>query len=227
MIESGMRLQLTVNENSFTLMDTLTDKMIIYRDGVYIADTLDHLETVEALNGIISQLMLARIKNKKFGSKPDTCAGFELIQRKHLVMDLRTSDSYAEYNTGLLTQYPKFDKAWAISQISKVNELLCKAGNKILNTKVAAVRRHVDSNLLVIRGLGHEIVVREENVSGNALANVLCDRGILPFIYVDIHLDEELVYFFNGSLNLVFTIPYDESFSVYFESDTNAFKSEG
>lgn len=227
MIENGMRLNISVDGNNFTIVDQLSEGMLVYKNGSYIADSLDHTTVIEGLNGLIDQLMGAKLKLKllKYASEIDS--GLIITQREHNVFHVETEVARGEYDTGVLRCGWGFNVSTIVSKISYVIETLCKTGSNILDLKTSVVRRYVDADLVVARGNGHEIVVRKCNVYDNVLRNVLYDKEMLPFLYVDIHAKEGSVHFFDNSLNLMCTMQYDESFDVYFTSDVNSFDCEG
>jgi len=226
MVENGMRLSISVTGKDFTLVDQLTDGMLVYKNGNYIADSLDHVTVIDGLRGLADQIMLARYRLALFGHKSDAGECIIVNQHKHGVFSMETGTQRADYNTGVLTRPYGFDTAKVVSSLSYIIETLCKTGGSILDLKTSVVRRYVDADLIVARGNGHEIVVRMGNVYGNTLRNVLYDKEMLTFLYVDIHEDEQEVNFFDASLNLLCTMPYDASFNVYFTSDKNTFDRE-
>lgn len=226
MVENGMRLSISVTGSDFTLVDQLTDGMLVYKNGNYIADSLDHVTVIEGLRGVVDQLMMARNKIRLFGYTSEAGDCVILSQHKHGVFSMETGTQRADYDTGVLKRPIGFDTSKVISSLGYIVETLCKTGGSILDLKTSVVRRYVDADLIVVRGSGHEIVVRKCNVYDNVLRNVLYDKEMLAFLYVDIHTEEKVVNFFDASLHLMCTMPYDASFDVYFTSDENTFDSE-
>lgn len=227
MIENGMRLNLSVTGKDFTIVDQLTDGLIVYKNGSYVADSLDHVNVVAGLQGLVDQLLNARTKFKLFGCSSDAVDSVIVTQRKHGVFDLDCFGIRAFYDNGVLKCGVGCLISNAVSAISYVIEVICKTGNSILDLKTSVVRRYVDADLIVVKGNGHEIVVRNSNIYDNVLRNVLFDKEVLPFLYVDIHKDENDVLFFNSSFCLVCTMQYDASFDVYFSPDEDSFDCEG
>lgn len=227
MVENGMRLNLSVTGKDFTIVDQLTDGLLVYKQGTYVSDSLEHVDTITCLQGLVDQIMESRMAVKLFGCSSDTVESIILVQRKHGVFDIDAFGTRAFYDNGKLRCGFGFDAASVVSSIGYVIETLCKTGNAILDLKTSVVRRYVDAGLIVAKGNGHEIVVRESNIYDNVLRNVLYDKEMLPFLYVDIHAEEGEVLFFDNSLSLVCTMQYDASFDVYFKSDDDSFSGEG
>lgn len=227
MIENGMRLNISIIGTDFTIVDQLTDGMLVYRQGTYVADSLDHVIVIEGLRGLVDQLMSAKVRVKFFRYTSELDSGVVITQRKHNVFDVDATGILAKYDTGVLKCGIGFDVSTVVSSIGFIIETLCKTGSTILDLKTSAVRRYVDADLIVARGNGHIIAVRKCNVYDNVLRNVLYDKEMLTFLYVDIHASEGQVYFFDASFHLVCTMQYDASFDVYFTSDENSFEGEG
>lgn len=227
MIENGMRLNLSVTGNDFTVVDQLTDGLLVYKQGNYVSDSLEHVDVITCLRGLVDQLVESRMKPKLFGCSSETVDSVILVQRKHGVFDIDAFGTRGFYDNGKLRCGFGFDVAAVVSSIGYIIETLCKTGNTILDLKTSAVRRYVDADLIVARGNGHEIVVRRSNIYDNVLRNVLYDKEMLPFLYVDIHAEEGEVLFFGSNLHLMCTMQYDASFDVYFTPDDDSFNCEG
>lgn len=227
MIENGMRLNLSVTGKDFTIVDQLTDGLIVYKNGSYVADSLEHVGVITGLRGIVDQLLNARTRPKLFGCSSEAVDSVIVTQRKHGVFDIDCFGVRAFYDNGTIKCGIGCELSNAVSVIGYVIEIICKTGNSILDLRTSVVRRYVDADLIVAKGNGHEIVVRRSNIYDNVLRNVLFDKEVLPFLYVDIHPDEDEVLFFNSSFCLMCTMQYDASFDVYFSSDEDSFDCEG
>lgn len=226
MIEDGMRLQVQINGKDFTILNQLTDDMIMYCDGEYAADKIDHILVVDNLKNIIDQLAKARYKTRKLSRKMD-CSGIEITELQHCKFTIRTETGTADFEDNTVVQSRGFSATEVQTKLSGVIDTLCRTASRIINPYTQAVRIVPDLNIVAIKNTQYTIVVRRENIFGNAMHTVLINREFMPFLYVDIHQEEGLVYMFNEAANEVCSLPYDSSFDILFSTDSDVFDKKG
>lgn len=229
MIEDGMRLQIDVTDKDFSILDQLSDKMIMYKDGVYVQDTLTHITVVTHLRNLSERLMKARVKQSRVFRKGHASKGLSIVENQHSQAVFSTTTGTAEMEDDRLITYSKFDKTTVVNTLAYVVGVLCRSGNTVLDPRRSVVRELADMKLLTFKDTqnGNVLVVHKDNVFGNVLNNVLYNRIVFEYLYVDLHPEENLVYIFNNEFEEVCTLPYDKSFDVYFVADDNVFESEG
>lgn len=227
MVEDGMRLQLNIVNKDFTIINQLGNGIIMRSMDAYAIDTLNHVEVIDNLRNLIDSLANAKVRKKSALGVKEECAGVAIVELQHCKVSFTTSEGAAVLEDNLLTCRGKFNTDAVINALSSTIEVLGKHTSNHINPRTSSVREVVDLNLLALKGNGNVLLVCKDNVYGNALQEVLFNRVYMPFIYVDIHKDEGVVYLYNGALNEVCKLPYDTSFDAYFEPDDNAFEMEG
>lgn len=229
MIEDGMRFQVDISGKDFTIVEQLSSKMIVYANGVYLLDALEHIKVVEHLNSLASRLIQSRVVHRLRRIKDATVKGVEIIDLQHCKTQLTTTKGTATLDENKLYKSMGFEKECVLDAIASVIETLCRSGSTIIDPKKSVVRELVDMKLVVFKDVtnGNIIAVHKDNIYNNTLSNVMFNRELLDFLYVDIHKDEGVVYMFDKSFREVCELPYDESFSIYFVPDDNVFESEG
>lgn len=225
MLENGMRLQVSVTDKDFTIIDTLSDKVIIYKNGVYLKDDLVHEDVINNLMGIETLALGSKPKrNPMHKSSSQNIYGFTLTELKHCEALVRYGLEEATISEKATKSTWHYTHAKTINYISQIVEKLAKDGNTILSPKNDVCRRIMDLGLFVLKSSEHIVVTRESNKVGNILTNCLVDNTMFQWVYVSLNKDEQLVYIFNCDFNQVATFTYDKSFAVYFEEDNDLFK---
>lgn len=227
MVEDGMRLQIQIVNRDFTIINQLGNGVIMRCMDAYAVDTLNHLEVMDNLRNLIDSLATAKVKKRPTIGSREECYGISIVELQHCKVSFTTSDGAATLEDNVLVCHGKFDLNRVLNALSSTIEVLGKYTSNHINPKTSVVREVVDLNLLALKGNGNTLLVCKDNVYGNALQEVLYNRVYMPFIYVDIHKDEGVVYLYNGALNEVCRLPYDTSFDAYFVPDDTAFDMEG
>ena len=222
-----MRLQVHVVNKDFTIINQLGNGMIMRSMDEYAVDTLNHFEVIDNLRNLIDVLVKAKVKRRPFIGQREECTGIVIVELQHCKVSFTTRDGIAMLEDNVLTCHGKFDSNTVINALSRTIEVLGKHASNHINPRTSSVREVVDLNILALKGNGNTLIVCKDNVYGNALQEVLYNRVYMPFIYVDIHKDEGIVYLYNGALNEVCQLPYDTSFDAYFVPDDTAFDMEG
>lgn len=226
MIENGMRLRITVIGKDITILDTVSEGTIIYRNGLFLMDRLVHEEVLDNITGLQQLLMSNPVKRQHIKRVGEFTSGLSITELEHCVTQFKYDSEEALLSEGSLKCSRKFSVDNVMSKLSQVVAVLARKGNTILSPKHNICRRLSDLGLFVIKDNNHQIVCREANRQGNRLINCLFDNMTLTWLYVDVHAEEKKVYLFNYNCSLVAEFDYDESFDVYFVADNNVFEED-
>lgn len=224
MLENGMRLQVSIEKDGFTIIDTLTDNVILYRNGVYVKDDLVHEDVLDNLLGMEQLAMDSKIRRSVRMKCDDEMPGVVITQLQHCQFRVRYDKEEALVEESSTKCTRKYDSCVFVNAIAGVVETLAKTGNTILAPKSDCCRRISDLGLIAMKSSKHLIVVRSNNKIGNVLTNCLVDDTTFQWLYVSCNIEEGKVHVFNCDFNEVAEFKYDESFSVYFADDKDCFK---
>ena len=225
MIENGMRLQITVLAKDFTVIDTLTDRTIIYRNGLFISDNIPHESVTDNITGLVQLIADSSMKKKlnPVSTQQLTC-GVSISETEHCSARMMHDKEEGVLKDQTITCTRKFDRSEVLNALNRVVYTLAKEGNTIVNPKGSLCRTVSALGLFVIKDSKHQLTVMNRNRVGNTLLHCLFDDTTFNWLYVDIHADENKMYLFNGEFNEVASFDCDESVAVYFEVDKDVFK---
>lgn len=224
MLDNGMRLYLSATNDDISITDTVTNKHLMIHNGTVTLDELDKTEVVKCLQGLVGLLCTNTQETKWRMKSSDNCV-FRITSVKHCTFKVFYDKEMADVEDGKTVHTRNFDKQKAVNWINRVIASLSKGYNIVLNHSNIC-RRLSEYGLFVIRHGNHIICTNDDNRCNNVLLNCIVDNQVFTYIYVDLHVDEKLVYFFNGQLNEIFHVPMDDSFLVYFKSDSNVFEED-
>ena len=89
MVENGMRLQVSLSGSDFAIIDTLTDKTILYQNSMFVKDDLSHESVIANLLGVETMLNSFKVKRNVLKSGKQE-SSLSITQLEHCKSILRT-----------------------------------------------------------------------------------------------------------------------------------------
>lgn len=227
MKDDGRRLSISIRVNGFDIIDNVTGKHIIKTNGQFVSFDLEKefvLQHIDNLTEAIATYKDIRtIHNNKF---PKIREDVIIIREdSHYTWSVWVQGYSAVIGDYAFKRHFKFDKNALMSAINRVAAEVSTYGIN-LNPKRDIVRRIPDAGILVWVYEGHSVVCFEKNICGNIMTDCMIDGLYYKIVAVSSSRETGTTSLFTLELDILLTVPLDDSVMSYYPADEDAFNDE-
>lgn len=214
---SLLRLTYEIVGENFTIHDTITGGVIIYKNGNFESYTLDKETVVRNVRLLIESLHTCTVK--KSHRSP------EILGSCYDAMAIRTdgpfkwSISYGmcagTVASSVLRITHKFDVQRVLGALNKLVYVLTTA-DQILTPRVDIVRRIPDAKLVVWVWKENSTVCYEDSIKGCTMSNCLINGIYYDVVLVSANSDAKTCTLFTTNLDPIVEYPLDDSITFFY-----------